>query len=118
MRLHHGMALQRRGVGDVDLDRGAGERGCKVTNRAIGSRTIILVWHEGSIEVRTQRISSARAVIFHTDQVSRGSGLLESLGNYEGNRLAVTRHLRAGENRVGLTVVAGALGRCVLVGEN
>src|SRR5438067_9826315 len=75
MRLHHGMALQGRRVDDVDLDRGAGERGCKVTNRAIGSRTITLVWHEGSIEVRTERISSARAVIFHTDQVSSGSGL-------------------------------------------
>ena len=112
------MALQGRRVDDVDLDRGAGERGCKVTNRAIGSRTITLVWHEGSIEVRTERISSAKAVIFHTDQVSSGSGLLERLGNHEGNRLAVTRHLRAGENRVRLTMVAGALRRRILVGEN
>ncbi len=44
--------------------------------------------------------------------------MLEAFGNHEGNRLAITRHGRAGEHRVGLSVVSRALIRRVVVGED
>ena len=44
--------------------------------------------------------------------------MLEAFGDHEGDRLAVTRHLRAGQHRVCLAVIAGALRGRVAMSED
>ena len=119
MRLHHGVTLQRGGVGHVELHRSGGECACEITHRTVGCRAHRFgCGTRASIEVVAQRVFSVRPIVFDVDQVSGRPGLLKTFGNHEGNRLAVTRHLRAGEHRMGFAVIAGALRGRVAMGEN
>ena len=88
------------------------------------SGTIVVRAPQATLDAATQLLQSLDAsrpevmLDVHVYQVSRRPGLLKTFGNHEGDRLAVTRHLRACEDRVRFTVVAGALRGCVAMGEN
>ncbi len=118
MGLHHGVALQRRGVGHVDLDGRTGERARKITNRTVSGRRIVRVGDTRLIEVLAKRVFSTRPVVFHLDQVGGSSGLLKTFGDDECNRLTVICHFRSRQHRMSLPVIAGALCGGVTVGEH
>src|SRR6202042_560071 len=76
--LHHGLALQRRGVSDVELYRSRGESAGEITHGAIRrSKTL-----RGArlTETVAQSESSGRAVIVHAHEVGGRSGFPGSLG--------------------------------------
>ena len=114
--LHHGVALQGRGVSDVELHGSRGESAGEITHRAIRRRAFLR--DARLIQTAAQSESSRRAVIVHAHEVGGRSGFLESLGDYERDRQAVVQHLRACEHRVGYVMIACALLGRISIGQH
>jgi hypothetical protein len=89
----------------------------EVTHRAIGRHRDPL-WRACMIQIIPERILSRQPIVFHADQVGSRPSLLEGFGHHKRDRLAVIRHLRAGEHRMGLMMIARALLRRVSMGEH
>ncbi len=116
--LHHGVALQGRGVGHVELHRRGRECAREVTHGTIGRCPIALMWNARLIEVSAKCVFSTRTIVFDVDQVGRRPGLLKTFRDHKGNRLAVARHFGPGKHRMRLAVIAGALRGRVAMGED
>ena len=89
--LHHGLALQRRGVRHVELHGSRGESAGEITHGAIGRSETLR--DARLIEAAAQSKSTRRAFIVHAHEVGSRSGFLESLCDYERDRHAVVLHL-------------------------
>jgi hypothetical protein len=74
--LHHGLALQWRGVSHVKLYRSRGEIADGAIRRSATLRGARL------IQAAAQGKSTGRAFVVHAYEVGSRSGLLESLSNY------------------------------------
>ena len=110
MRLHHGVALQRGSVSQVKLDRSRSEGAREITHRAIGlNRASVNPGSARPIEIVAQHVFTGRLIIADAHQVGGCPSLLEGFGHHKRDRLAVIRHLRTGEHRMGLMVITRAL---------
>ena len=118
MRLHHRVALQRRGVGHVELHRRRGEGAGEIAHRAVGRSATAVAGRAPDPGRCANCIFPGALVIAHAHEIGGGPGLLEGLGHDERDRLAVVRHLRAGEHGVGLVMIAGALLGRVSIGQH
>src|SRR5260370_39834029 len=107
MGVHHRVTLQGRGVGHVNLHRGGRERAREITHGTIGRCTIALMWNARLIEDSAKCVFSTRTIVFVVDQVGASPGLLKSVRDHNGNRLAVARHSGTRKDRMPLSVSAG-----------
>ena len=117
MGFHHRVTLQGRGVSHVELHRSRSEGAREITHRTIGRHRDSL-WNADAIQIIPEHVLSGQPIIFHAHQVRGCPGLLEGFRDHEGDRLAVTRHLRTGEHRMGLMVIACALRGRISVRED
>ena len=114
--LHHGLALQWRGVSHVELHGSRGESAGEITHGAI--RRSDTLRGARLIETAAQSKSTRRAFIVHAHEVGSRSGFLESLSDYERDRQAVVQHLRACEHGVGHVMIACALLGRISIGQH
>ena len=114
--LHHGLALQRRGVSDVELHGSGSKSAGEIAHCAVGRGAFLR--DARLTQAAAQGVSSGRAVIFHAHKVRGGCGFLESLGHHEGDRQAVIEDLRACEHGVGRVMIACALLGRISIGQH
>ena len=118
VRLHHRVALQRRGIYDVELHRSRGESASEITDCAIGRRPVFRVRNPRLIQTAAQTEFSRRAVIAHAHEVGSCPGFLESLSDYERDRQTVVKDLRACEHGMGDVMIACALMWRISIGQH
>ena len=114
VRLHHHVALVRRGVALVDLHRCLGERTCEVADSGIGVTAFRLDCRAlrcGEIEI------TFRSRVIDAEQLGGGTRLFERLCDDDSHGLIVMLDFGAGEHPCGVVLRFAELAG-VLVGDD
>ena len=89
MGLHHGMGLDRRRIGNVDLDGGRSEGGFGVARSSVGRAVAPRLRHEGLVLGARQLDDDRIRRIADENRRGCGSRLLEGLGHDDRDGLPV-----------------------------